>query len=70
MSIRNLKKYLSILKKKGVELIDMLENTPCDDEKFRDVVINFNNVFSNIQQYNMLIEELENEANSNVTTEE
>lgn len=70
MSIRNLKKYLSILKKKGVELIDMLENTPCDDEKFRDVVINFNNVFSNIQQYDMLIKELENEANSNVTTEE
>lgn len=70
MSIRNLKKYLSILKKKGVELIDMLENTPCDDEKFRDVVINFNNVFSNIQQYDMLIKELENEADSNVTTEE
>ena len=70
MSIRNLKKYLSILKKKGVELIDMLENTPCDDEKFRDIVINFNNVFSNIQQYDMLIKELENEANSNVTTEE
>ena len=69
MSKAEIKKYIKILKNKGKALIAELENIDVTSPNFRDVVINFNNVFTNIQQYTLLLEELEDEENKEISSD-
>lgn len=61
MSPRELRKYVKILRSKAKRLIEVLPEIDPTTSAYRDAIINFNNTFSNIQQYEMLITELEAE---------
>lgn len=61
MDLKIVKTYVEILKNKGSEIVEKLPNINVEDEKLRESIINFNNIFTNIQQYEMLIKEIEAE---------
>lgn len=61
MSTRTLEKYVDILKDKGEEIVDALKDMEISDARLRDYIVNFNNIFTNVQQYEMLIKEIEAE---------
>lgn len=61
MDIKHIKEYVEILKTKSIEILPLLREVNAGDTKLRDYVINFNNLYSNIQQYELLIKELEEE---------
>ncbi len=63
MEIEVLKKYVETLKYKGSEILGILPSVDVKDSLLRDLIINFNNIFTNIQQYEMLIKEFEEELN-------
>lgn len=64
MSINSLQDYVDILISLGERTIDILNEVGAEDEHLRDYIVNFNNIYSTVQQFNSIIEEMKSEENT------
>lgn len=64
MSVNSLQDYVDILTSLGEETIDILNDIDAKDEHLRDYIVNFNNIYSTVQQFKSIIEEMNSEENT------
>lgn len=64
MSLNSLQDYVDILIDLGEKTIDILNDIDAKDEHLRDYIVNFNNIYSTVQQFNSIIEEMKSEENT------
>lgn len=65
MSVNSLQDYVDILTSLGEETIDILNDINAKDEHLRDYIVNFNNIYSTVQQFKSIIEEMASDENAN-----
>lgn len=65
MSTRDLRSYVKTLRIKAKEILAELPNTKVTDENYRSLIVNFNNTYATIQEFDNIIKELETEPDSN-----
>ena len=64
MSARDLRSYVTALRKKAKEILAVLPDTKVTDENYRSLIVNFNNTYATIQEFDNIIKELESKPKS------
>lgn len=59
MSTRDLKSYVKTLRLKAKEILAELPKASVTSDEYRTQIVNFNNTYATIQEFNAIIAELE-----------
>jgi hypothetical protein len=69
MSTRYLRSYVKTLRLKAKEILAELPNAKVTDETYRSLIVNFNNTYATIQEFDAIITELESKPEDTKTEE-
>jgi len=59
MNARDLRSYVKTLRIKAKEILLALPNVEVTDDAYRSLIVNFNNTYATIQEFDAIIKELE-----------